>query len=94
MTQPRPGLLDQEERRCDEREQDDRRRAGDEDAERGIAKAQALLVQRLRLACVRPLGGGAHYLNEIGIFTSGLPSSLILLSWLSAFCWRILPIGA
>jgi len=42
-------------------------------------RAQALLVQRLlTLGCARPLGGRTHYVKEIGIFTSGLPSSLIL----------------
>ena len=35
--------------------------AGDEHAERRVAEAQALLVQRLRLAHARPVRGGAHY---------------------------------
>ena len=94
MRQRRPGFLDEEERRRDEREQDGRRGSGDEPAEDGVAEAQALLMQRLRLAHSRRGRGGAHYLNEIGIFTSGLPSSVILLSCDSDFCCRILPIGA
>ena len=68
--------------------------AGDDDAKRRVCEAQALRSQRPRLAHVPPMRGRAHYSKEIGIFTSGLPFSVILLSCASAFCCRILPMGA
>ena len=54
MAERRPGLLDEEERGRDEREHDEQRRAGDDDAEGRICEAQALRTQRLRLADVPP----------------------------------------
>ena len=54
VAERRPGLLTRKNAVATKASRIDRRRAGDEDAEGGVAEAQALLVQRLRLAYARP----------------------------------------